>query len=236
MRRIAAECRRAARWVSRPGHVVVLVAALATARPAAAQRLELGVRVGHAAVTGPEFVLANSGDSARVWDRDGVTVGAGVTYWLGRHVGVRGTADFQFARHRAAWSYFGPCCVPIPAGPGDRDSAVTNVAASLRLAARFAPVGRVEVGFSAGPALVHLGEQSDASTYAFVHTDVVGAAGGVTLAWAPTRRLRLGLSADELLYRVRPADPALFPGFWTTVSAPIQRQLTLGVTATVTAH
>ena len=122
------------------------------------------------------------------------------------------------------------------AGPGDRDSSVTNVAASLRLAARFAPLGGVEVGFSAGPALVHLGEQSEASTYAFVHTDVIGAAGGVTLAWAPTRRLRLGVSADELLYHVRPADPEMFPGYWTTVSAPIQRQFTLSVTAAVTAR
>lgn len=236
MRRIAAVCCRVARWMSRPGHVLVLVTALATARPAAAQRLELGVRAGQARLTGSEVVLLNSVESARVWDRGGVTMGATVTYWLGRHLGVRGTTDLQFTRHYAAWSYFGPCCVPIMAGPGDLDSRVTNLAASLRLAARFAPVGRVEMGFSAGPALVHLGEQSEASTYAFVRTDVMGAAGGVTLAWAPTRRLRLGLSADELLFRVRPADPEMFPGYWTTVSAPIQRQLTLSVTATVTAH
>lgn len=121
------------------------------------------------------------------------------------------------------------------------DAAATHLALSLRLAARQRLGDRLQLGASAGPALIRFDDweyrsPSSANDPGAPAVGLVaaratfGVAVGVSAAYVVSARFRLSVSADDVVYRVQPAGASS----WTTVTTPMQHEITLNAAAAVT--
>jgi hypothetical protein len=226
--------------------VLVLAASLlatATVQLANAQRVEVAARIGYSPPTGTLFQVAHPGVVYRSWDGGGLSVGAVASYWLLAHFGIQGTGALLFTRHHVVGdtsSCFGPPGCGLP-GPPPIDAGATQVVASLRIAARQALGNQLQVSASVGPAVIHFGDaqyqpsepsQSQPSIpmdVALASRTAYGVAGGLSAAFACSSRLRLTLSADDMVFRVRPAAVPICcvpSGGFTTVVARLQHEFT----------
>ena len=66
--------------------------------------------------------------------------------------------------------------------------------------------------------------------YSLAHRTTYGFAVGLLAAYVVSPRFRLSVSADDVLYRVWPAEASS----WSEVVAPIQHEFTLSAVAAVT--
>ena len=221
--------------------VIVLLASLpviGTAAPLAAQRLEVAARIGYSPSSGTEFlVVDNVGGVYRSWDGAALSMGALASYWPLTHFGMLGTFDLRLARAYETQ----PANDPHPARTIDTSTTQLNV--SLRLAVRQA-VGRAfQLTAGIGPVMVRFG---DAEYYGILGSYLArqtafGVAGGLSAHWGISPRLRLTLSAEDVVCRVQRQAVALpgpntpgGPGI-SSVDAPLLHQLTFsaGVSARV---
>lgn len=221
------------------------ILATATAPRLNAQRVEIAAHIGFSAPTGTRFALADStaGSSAAVrsWNGGGLSVGATAAYWLNTHFGVQGTADLRFMQHRATFDY--SCttsCVPINQ-VGPVDAATTHLALSLRFTARQRLGDRLQLGAGVGPALIRFDDWEYRSPSAALDPGspavgllasraAFGVAVGLSAAYVVSPRFRLSVSADDVLYRAQPAGESS----WTTVTTPMQHEVTFSMAAAVT--
>jgi hypothetical protein len=217
----------------------------ATATALAAQRVEIAARIGYTAPAGTQFRLANanpgSSSAVRSWDGGGLSVGAAASFWLNPHVGVQATADLRFIRHHATYDFACTVCVPIPGMlPPPVDTNAMQLVASLRLAARQGLGDRLQLGASVGPAMIRFGASEYRAPqtpgagypgpYFLAHRATYGVAVGLSAAYVVRPRVRLSLSADDVVYRAWPADASS----WSAVAVPIQHELTFSAVAAVT--
>ncbi len=216
----------------RPRVIVLSASLLATtiATPLTAQRLEVAARFGYSPPTGTLFQVP--GYAIRSGDGDGLSIGAVASYWPLAHFGIQGSADFRFARHHVTY-YGGLFCVLAPCPPGNTalvDTSATQMTASLRLVARQALGPRLQLSASLGPAMVLFGhseyQPSQLPQYSLTQNYAYGVAGGLSAAWAVASRLRLTVSTDDVVFRVRPAAQ-MSTSVPLVVAAPLRHEFTV---------
>ncbi|MFI5372907.1 MAG: hypothetical protein ACHQ52_15235 [Candidatus Eisenbacteria bacterium] len=222
----------------------VSVLGTATAPRLTAQRVEIAARIGYAAPAGLQFQASSttigSSTEVRSWNGGGLSVGATGSYWLNARFGIQGTADLRFTRHHATFAY--SCttlCIPINLPPGPVDASATRLIASLRFSARQRVGDRLQLGAGVGPALIRFGDSEYRPlitpglgyqvVYSLANRTTYGVAVGLSAAYVVAPRFRLSVSADEVFYRVWPAEASS----WGEVVAPIQHEFTLSAAAVV---
>jgi hypothetical protein len=231
----------------RPRVIVLSASLLATAiaTPLTAQRLEVAARVGYSPPTGTQFQVAHAGSDIRSWNGGALSVGAVASYWLLSHFGIQGTVDLRLTRHYVTEVTTPSNCWGVPGcgfpGPPPVDASASQLVASLRLAARQELGNRLQLSAGLGPAMIRFGDveyqPSGPLDFTLANRTAYGVAGGLSAAYAVSSRLRLTLSTDDVIFRVRPAAapiPAGNPGGgFTTVVAPLQHEFTFSAVVSV---
>jgi len=219
--------------------VVASLATVATATPLPAQRLEVGARIGYSPPTGTQFQL---NASARSWEGSALSIGAEVSYWPLAHFGIQGTVDRRFTRAYETYASFPPLGPPV--AQVTFDTATTQLAASLRLAARQTVARDLVLTASLGPAMLRLGDAEYSAQYGTLPPYLLGrTAWGVVAGLAATclysSRLSVTVSTEYAAYQLQqtgaPIDlnePALGQDD-PSVSAPPWHELTFSAAVSV---
>ena len=222
----------------RPRVIVPSVSLLATAiaTPLTAQRLEVAARLGYSPPTGTLFQL-NDGET-RSWEGGAVSVGVLASYWPLTHLGIQGTVDLRLARAYTTYPTFP--ALGLFRGPVTFDTSTTQLAASLRVAARQVIAQDLVLTASLGPAMIRFGHAEYGATLSpyFVRQIAYGVAGGLSATCIFSSRINLTLSAEDVVYQLQqkavalPLNPPSGLGV-SSVDAPLWHEFTFSAAVSV---
>lgn len=179
-----------------------LLLAIATATPLTAQRLEVGTRFGYSPPIGTQFQMNNGED--RSWEGSAVSIGALVSYWPFTHFGIQGTVDLRLTRAYETYSTFRALGPPF-GSQATFDTTTTQLAASLRVAARQVVAQDLLLTASVGPAMLRLGDAEYNVTLSpyLLHRIAYGFVAGLSVGCIYSSRLSVILSAEYAAYQLQ---------------------------------